>query len=66
MGAVKKAPKIRYNGNIALIHTREDIGVLMEAHNQMANIVNELIDIVEKQEEMIKKMESERHEQNHS
>lgn len=59
---MKKAPKIRYNVNIALIHTREDIDVLMKAHNQMADIVNELVDIVEKQEEMIKKMESERHE----
>ena len=48
---MKKAPKIRYNGNIALIHTREDIDVLMKAHNQMADIVNELINIVEKQKE---------------
>lgn len=43
---MKKAPKIRYNGNMALIHTREDIDVLMKAHNQMADIVNELINIV--------------------
>lgn len=59
---MKKAPKIRYNGNIALIHTREDIDVLMKAHNQMADIVNELINIVEKQEEIIKEMEGEKHE----
>ena len=59
---MKKAQKIRYNGNIALIHTREDIDVLMKAHNQMADIVNELINIVEKQEEIIKEMEGEKHE----
>ena len=59
---MKKAPKIRYNGNIALIHTREDIDVLMKAHNQMADIVNELINIVEKKEEIIKEMEGEKHE----
>ena len=58
---MKKAPKIRYNRNIALIHTREDIDVLMKAHNQMADIVNELINIVEKQEEIIKEMEGEKH-----
>ena len=58
---MKKALKIRYNGNIALIHTREDIDVLMKAHNQMADIVNELINIVEKQEEIIKEMEGEKH-----
>ena len=58
---MKKAPKIRCNGNIALIHTREDIDVLMKAHNQMADIVNELINIVEKQEEIIKEMEGEKH-----
>ena len=58
---MKKASKIRYNGNIALIHTREDIDVLMKAHNQMADIVNELINIVEKQEEIIKEMEGEKY-----
>ena len=56
---MKKAPKIRYNGNIALIHTREDIDVLMKAHNQMADIVNELINIVEKQVEIINWLQSE-------
>ena len=58
---MKKAPKIRYNGNIERNHTREDIDVIMKAHNQMADIVNELINVVEKQEEIIKEMESDKH-----
>lgn len=41
------AKKIRYNGDVSLFLTREDIKVLVEANNKNAEIIDDLLLVID-------------------
>lgn len=51
---ITKPRKLRHNGGMSLIHTREDISVLIRAHNELCDCVEKLI---RENEEMKKQIE---------